>query len=206
MVETIPQAPPQYRPQPTPAPPAYRTERTPPPPPAPVYRNQPEPVLPAIFRGCWEGRVAFLDAIKRVPGGAKIGPWTPKTYRLCYRKVGDGPFQLTFTDAGVAHNRRITAARGRMQLISTDGRTYATMRAYLHFDEYRGRGRFLSGDTFPVDEVTDLKCDIERDGMHVSGAVYGSHGGNPWFRAWWHATFIHVAEAPQTAPAGGIPE
>ena len=206
-MQTIPQtqASPQFQPQPTPAPaPNYQVERTPPP--APVYRNQPEPELPAIFRGCWEGRVAYLDSIERLPGGAKIGPWTPKTYRLCYRKIGDAPFQLTFTDAGVAHNRRITDAQGRMQLISTDGRTYATMRAYLHFDEYRGRKRFFSGDTFPVDETTDLKCDIEPDGMHVWGRVHGSHDGNPWFRAWWHATFTHIAEASQTAPAGGIPE
>jgi hypothetical protein len=93
-----------------------------------------------------------------------------------------------------------------MQLVSTDGRTYATMRAYLRFHEYRGRTRFFSGNTFPVDETTDLKCDIEPDGMHVWGQVYGSHDGNPWFRARWHTTFIHVSEAPETVPSGGIPE
>src|SRR5262249_6500089 len=58
-------------------------------------------VLPAVFDGCWQGRVDQLDWIKREPGARKVGFWTPKTYRLCYRRVGTGPFKLTFTETGV---------------------------------------------------------------------------------------------------------
>jgi len=110
------------------------------PPPAPVYRAAPQPTpppLPAIFRGCWKGRVDFVDSIQRLPGGARVGPWTPKTYLLCYRRTGNGPFELTFTDAGIAHSRKIINATGKMDVVSTNGRTYASMRSLLHFDEYR---------------------------------------------------------------------
>src|SRR6266852_3938046 len=185
--ETLPSvatpAPPQAETAPTPQ--AYQPQPLPP-------ARQAQPVLPAVFRGCWEGTVSRLDRIDRLPGGARIGPWTPKTYRLCYRRLGDGPFELTFTDAGIADSGKITNSQGRMRLVSTDGHTYATMSAFLHFDEYRTHMSYFGSSTFPVDETTRLQCDIEPDGMHVWGSVYGQHDGSPWFRAWWHTLFIHV--------------
>jgi hypothetical protein len=169
--------------------------------------HQSEPVLPAVFRGCWEGEVSWLDSIERAPGGHQIGTWTPKTYRLCYERTGDGPFEMTFTEAGIAQSRRISNAQGQMQVVSTDGRTYATMRASLHFDETRTHASYFSGDTFPVDESTNLQADIMPDGMHVTGAVAGNRDGVPWFRASWHTIFVHVAQPPEPATsANGLPE
>jgi len=207
------QPPIHYRPKPTPsakpsplviAPPVqqYEQNQSPPaPPPPPQVEATPEPipdetqrqqpVLPAIFRGCWQGEVQFLDSIERLPGAAKTGAWTPKTYRLCYQRYGNGPFQLTFTEVGIELNRKITNAQSTMDLESTDGRTYATMRAQLHFDEYHN-GDFFSGATFAVDESTRLQCEIQPDGMHVIGSVRGTRDGDPWFRAYWHALFVHV--------------
>lgn len=150
-----------------------------------------QPVLPAIFRGCWQGKVEYLDSIERLPGAAKVGSWTPKTYRLCYQRYGDGPFQLTFSEAGIDHNRKITNAQSSMNLLSSDGRTYATMRALLHFDEYRN-GDYSAGSTFAVDETARLQCEIRPDGMHVIGSVHGTRDGDPWFRAYWHTVFVHV--------------
>jgi hypothetical protein len=189
-VETIPSVPqqvPQQAPPAIVAPPReYR----------PAPQNTPEPVLPAIFRGCWQGRVDYLDSIQRLPGGAKIGPWTSKTYRLCYRRTGNGPFALTFTEAGMARSSQVRNATGKMELLSTDGRTFATMRALLHFDEYRVHPGAFGSSTFPVDELTQLQCDIEGDGMHVRGQVYGQQSGQPWFKASWRATFRHTFDAP----------
>jgi hypothetical protein len=96
-----------------------------------------------------------------------------------------------------------------MTLISSDGRSIASMRAYLHFDEYRVHSAYFEGNTFPVDELTNLQCDIEPDGMHVWGQVYGERKGEPWFRAWWHTVFRQEGEPPELPPAtssGGIPE
>ena len=121
----------QPTPPPIPSPPPPAVESTPEPTSTPEAFQLQQPVLPAIFRGCWQGEVEFLDSIERLPGAAKIGAWTPKTYRLCYERYGSGPFQLTFTEAGIERNSKITHAQGAMELLSTDGRTYATMRALL---------------------------------------------------------------------------
>jgi hypothetical protein len=81
------------------------------------------------------------------------------------------------------------------------------MRSNLHFDEYRRHVRYFGGNTFAVDEVTNLFCRIEPDGMHVTGYVTGWHDGAPWFQARWHSVFVHVSEpAQEAATPAGIPE
>jgi len=148
--------------------------------------------LPAVFRGCWEGQVNQLDWIRREPGARKIGFWTPKTYRLCYKRVGDEPFTLTFTQTGVAPNEKIVNAHGSVVPITTDGRGYAAMRSRLHFDEYKTRADGFS-PTFAVDEITNLDCRIGGDDMTVNADVYGTRDGEPWFRAHWRADFHRFA-------------
>jgi hypothetical protein len=197
-----------YRPKPTPivTPPPQvpdqpnQSDVIPSVPTAPAVESAPEtepahrmdqPVLPAVFRGCWQGKVEFLDSIERLPDAPKVGIWTPKTYRLCYQRYGDGPFQLTFSEAGIDSNSKIINPLNSLNLISTDGRTYATMRALLHFDEYHSAD-YSPGSTFAVDETARLQCDIQPDGMHVIGSVHGTRDGDPWFRAYWHTLFVHV--------------
>lgn len=146
-----------------------------------------------MFRGCWQGSVNELDWIKRLPGAHRVGYWTPKTYRLCYRRVGSGPFTLTFTETGVAPSEKIINAHGRVQALATNGRDWAKMRSDLRFDEYRvaaGPG----GDTFTVDETAMLDCRIVNNVMNVSASVYGIRDGAPWFRAHWTASFMPTPE------------
>lgn len=149
---------------------------------------QAAPALPAVFRGCWSGQVTDLDWIRREPGAPKIGFWTPKTYRLCYKRVGNQPFTLTFSETGVELNDKILNPHGNVVPISTDGRAYASMRSRLYFDEYKVRGDGFS-PTFAVDEVTNLDCRIGGDDMIVSADVFGTRDGTPWFRAHWRADF-----------------
>jgi hypothetical protein len=171
--------------QPPPPPPA-----PPPPPPAMMHPMQPAPVLPSVFRGCWSGRVEQVDWIQRVPGGHRLGYWTPKTYRLCYKRVGEGPYQLTFGETGVVASEKITYSKGRVDIVATDGRRWARLRAFLHFDQYRAhRG---GGPTIAVDEDTTLECSIEQDQMRVTAQMFGRREDEPWFRARWHSTFIRV--------------
>ncbi len=177
-----------WRPAPAPLQPV------PSPPPAPVkvapMTAQALPALPAVFRGCWDGRVNQLDWIRREPGAHKIGFWTPKTYRLCYKRVGDQPFTLTFTETGVAPSEKIINPHGSVVPITTDGRAYAAMRSRLYFDEYKTRAdRWSPTATFAVDETTNLDCRIGGDDMMVNADVYGTRDGEPWFRAHWRADF-----------------
>ena len=177
---------PPQQPQPAPAP-AVR-------PPLNVapMTAQGSPALPAVFRGCWQGQVSELDWIRSEPGAHKIGFWTPKNYRLCYKRIGNQPFQLTFTETGVEPNEKIINPHGHVVPISTDGRAYASMRSHLSFDEYKThRDGFSFSPTFAVNEVTDLDCRIAGNEMLVSADVYGTRDGDPWFRAHWRASFHH---------------
>ncbi len=183
----IPQQAPQqpWTPAPTPIPP--------PPPqvtiPLPLVNTQ--PVLPPVFRGCWQGTVENVDSITRAPGGHKLGYWTPKTYRLCYKRVGDGPYQLTFGETDVVASAKIKYSKGTVEIKQTDGRSYAELRAFLHFDEYR-EGPNSYGATFSVDEVTLLECKIDGDQMRVIADVDGRREDEPWFHAHWRTVFIRV--------------
>jgi hypothetical protein len=185
---------PQAAPTGAPAPNVIAPAPAPPPPPlAPPITTQGAPVLPAVFRGCWQGSVNQLDWIKRLPGAHKVGYWTPKTYRLCYRRVGSGPFTLTFTETGVAPSDKIINVHGRVNALATNGRDWAKMHSDLHFDEYRvdsGPG----GDTFTVDETATLDCRITDNVMRVTATVYGTRDGAPWFRAHWTSRFMPTPE------------
>ena len=172
---------------------------TPPPAPRPPPSStlNAQPILPAIFRGCWDGRVEYLDSIERVQGAPKLGVWTPKTYRICYQRIGSGPFELTFSQVGIDPASKIINPSGRMDLISTDGRDAARTRALLHFDEYYAH-RHFGGQTFAVDEEAILDCNIQGNGaMTVRGQVLGRRDGSPWFRANWHAVFSRAVGLPE---------
>jgi len=151
------------------------------------------PELPKEFRGCWQGAVEELDSIQREPGGHKLGYWTAKTYRLCYKRVGTGPYELTFGETGTVPSEKIKYSKGRVDVISTDGTTQAKMRAFLHFDEYPV-GANAGSSTFSVDEVTILDCRISKDAMHVDAQVSGRREDVPWFRARWHTTLARSGE------------
>lgn len=154
--------------------------------------TQSAPVLPAVFRGCWQGEVDLLDTLERLPGGHKVGYWTPKTYKLCYKRIGNGPFKLTFSETGIAPTEKIIHARGQVDTLATDGRVYARLRSQLGFDEFRVEPG--EGSTFHVDETTMLDCRIQNGAMAVAASVYGTRDGAPWFRARWRALFRPVAQ------------
>jgi len=193
--EPIQLLPPQwFLPQPTPAPPPItRPVPVEPPPKLTAPLTAQGPALPAVFRGCWQGLVNNVDWIRREPGARKIGYWTPKTYRICYKRVGSQPFKMTFTETGIAPNDQLINVRGTVAPLTTDGRNFATMRAKLRFDEY-SVGRDATAPTFAVDEVTHLDCKINGDLMTVYADVYGTRDGEPWFRAHWRADFRHFPE------------
>ena len=186
--------PPQwFQPQPQPAAPPPQAAQPSVAPPSYIEPMVNQPVLPAVFRGCWQGEVDQLDWIRREPGGHKVGFWTPKTYRLCYKRIGNQPFKLTFSETGVAPNEKIVNPHGNVVPVRTDGRAYASMLAQLHFDEF-GNGRDSYAPTFAVDETTHLDCRIGGDDMIVNADVYGTRDGEPWFKAHWRADFRHFAE------------
>ena len=86
---------------------------------------------------------------------------------------------------------KIKYSKGTVEIKQTDGRSYAELRAFLHFDEYR-EGPNSYGATFSVDEVTLLECKIDGDQMRVIADVDGRREDEPWFHAHWRTVFIRV--------------
>ena len=102
------------------------------------------PALPSVFRGCWQGQVSELDWIRSEPGAHKIGFWTPKNYRLCYKRVGNQPFTLTFTEelAWKICGYRCTPAemRAARARAARDGFTGEILPNEYFVREHRSRG------------------------------------------------------------------
>jgi hypothetical protein len=150
--------------------------------------------LPKVFRGCWRGVVAHIDSLKRL-GGPVISGWVTKTYRICYVQSAGGSFRPTFSEAGMlGHTSGISNAAGRLKVTWTDGRTRATMRAFLHFDEAPTSVFGLAGRTGSVDEMTNMECRIEGGVMHVEGRVYTQWNDEPWALIAWQADFDNAPE------------
>jgi len=112
-------------------------------------------------------------------------PPVTETFQVKFR--GAPPVPL----AGVVATEKIKYSKGTVEIKQTDGRSYAELRAVLHFDEYRAGANFNS-DTFSVDEVTVLECKIDGDQMQVIADVNGRREDEPWFRAHWRTTFIRA--------------
>jgi hypothetical protein len=184
-LEIPPPSPQQIRPMPAPS-----VNLVPPPQPGAETLEIP---LPEVFRGCWQGVVRRIDSQTQLAPPI-IGGWIPKTYRICYVQTGSGPFKPTISETGILRTSvSVRNARSRLDVLSTDGRTQATMRAYLHFDEdAHGLFGLLSGSG-SVDELTHMNCAIEGAVMHVQANMYGEWNGRPWSRVTWHADFSSVA-------------
>jgi hypothetical protein len=160
--------------------------------------NSLEISLPKIFAGCWQGVVPSLDSQVYL-GGPGIGAWMTKTYRLCYERVNEGPFTLTFGDTGLENSvltrlHGVSNVNGQVQVLSSDGASRASIRAYLHFQEAPLLlGLVPLGLTGQVDETNTLSCIVNPDStMFVQASVLGQFNGRPWIAAKWHATFSHA--------------
>ena len=150
--------------------------------------------LPKVFQGCWQGQVTHPDSLRAL-SGRPPGLWITKTYRLCYQRVEQGPFVLTLATAGVDSGsvpfEVVSSLRSALRIVRTDGRSSATLRAFLHFNQPDLELGILSG-TAAVDELTEMTGRLDGDVMHVQARVYAEWNRSPWCILTWHADFIHA--------------
>ena len=117
--------------------------------------------LPKVFQGCWQGQVTHLDSLRAL-GEHPPNLWMTKTYRFCYRRIAQGPFVPTLTTAGVDSNSVplgvVSSVKSTLRVLRTDGRSSATLRAFLEFSQPNLELGTLAG-TAAVDELTrDDRC------------------------------------------------
>ena len=147
------------------------------------------PSLPAVFRGCWQGRCRSSIGFGATrPARTKSVSGRP---RLIGSVTGASAINRSRSPSPKPASRRakrLSIRYGNVVPITTDGREYAAMRSRLNFDEYKTRPDGLS-PTFSVDETTNLDCHIAGDDMMVNADVFGTRDGEPWFTAHWRADF-----------------
>jgi hypothetical protein len=170
-----------------------------PPVPPPVHQpgdsNTLEIPLPQSYRGCWRGVVSEIDSLLQI-SPPQIAEWVPKTYRICYVQSANGTFHPVVSETGMLVRDQVSNTRGQLKVISTDGRTAATMRAYLHFEE-SALDPFgtLEDQVFgEVDELTNMQCRIEGDVMRVEGWTYAEWNRQPWASITWHTDFVNIPQ------------
>jgi hypothetical protein len=162
----------------------------------PLNENQStrEIPLPKVFQGCWQAQVTHLDSL-RVLGRQPPNLWITKTYRFCYRRVAQGPFVPTLATAGVDSNSVpfgvVSSVQSTLRVLRTDGRSSATLRAFLEFNQPDVELGILAG-TAAVDELTEMTGRLDGDVMHIQAKVYAEWNRSPWCIITWHADFIHA--------------
>ncbi len=163
----------------------------------PLNENQStrEIPLPKVFQGCWQAQVTHLDSL-RVLGRQPPNLWITKTYRFCYRRVGQGPFEPTLATAGVDSNSApfgmVSSVQSTLRVLRTDGRSSATLRAFLEFNQTDVELGILAGTAAAVDELTEMTGRLDGDVMHIQAKVYAEWNRSPWCIITWHADFVHA--------------
>ncbi len=154
------------------------------------------PQVPIGFEGCWEGTVSVPDSWQLLEGPS-LGGWISRTFRLCFRRTGNGPFTVTI-DTRFA-SERISNYQEQTKVVSTDGRNQALLHSAASMDELGRSLGFFPGRAATITASSDLRCVLvdEDKTMNVETSevdrcsALPSAGcfGQPWVKATWHAQF-----------------
>ena len=152
--------------------------------------------LPEVFRGCWRGSVAQVDAIVPLDRNAGQTIWLTKSYTLCYKQAGyAAKWVLTFAQGAVADPRQVRDQRQAIKVKSVDGPDRAEITAYLQF---RAPTVTLFGMPTGImneqDELSQLHCQVNSDQqtMEVRATVFVETNGRPSVNIAWHTRFFRA--------------
>jgi hypothetical protein len=152
--------------------------------------------LPEVFRGCWRGSVAQVDAIEPLDRAAGRTIWLTKSYTLCYKQAGYASnWVLTFAQGAVADSRQVRDQRQSIRIKSVDGSDRAEITAYLQF-----RAPTVTMFGMPTgimneqDELSQLHCHVNADQqtMEVRATVFVETNGRPSVNIAWHTRFFRA--------------
>lgn len=166
----------------------------------PLASQSAEISLPTVFRGCWQSvthRVnQDVDSIRTTGPFAWVGCIDPPgNSEFCYKRVGNGPFEPTFSSSRINSRwaaqagKRITHETSRVEILSTDGTHEAHLRTHGHHDEVE-----LWVIRASIDYTGDLTCGIDGNHMHCQGQNHATLNGYPWCISTGRTNFTRVPE------------
>jgi hypothetical protein len=130
-------------------------------------------VLPQAFYGCWRGTSLPSDSSQYL-GGCPPGYEVPETQELCFRKVGEGGFEITSQSASSS----LPNFRDRTELVSSQGDSRVDLRDIGTYDM---PGLF----TFSrVGFNGASRCDLsgDKETLACEGTTVFRCNGLPWYR------------------------
>ncbi|HZY59190.1 MAG TPA: hypothetical protein VFE56_05475 [Candidatus Binataceae bacterium] len=135
--------------------------------------SNPVHTIPQAFFGCWRGTSLPSDSAQYL-GGCGQAYEIPETQELCFRRVGDGGFEIVSQSASSA----LANFRDHAELISSQGDRRVNLSDAGSYD--------LPG-LFSSDSVAfsgSSRCDLSKDKESLScrGTSLFRCNGRPWYR------------------------
>jgi hypothetical protein len=129
--------------------------------------------IPQAFFGCWRGTSQPSDSSQYL-GGCPRAFEIPENQELCFRKVGDGGYEIAYQSA----SSELPNFRDHTDLISSNGDRRVEL---SDIGSYNMLGTFM----FPL-QVTfsgSSRCDLSADNESLAcrGATLFRCGGAPWY-------------------------
>ena len=97
-------------------------------------------------------------------GDPRLAGFIPTTYQLCFRRVGEGPFTITFhdfkLDTAYASERgyRVSNYDEQAELVSTDGKNVVSLHSIARLDEGLKVLGFIPGPTVRIAKMMRVAC------------------------------------------------
>ena len=130
--------------------------------------------IPQAFFGCWRGTSQPSDSAQYL-GGCPQAFEIPETQELCFRKVGDGGFEIAFQSA----SSELPNFRDHTDLISSQGDSRVDL---SDTGSYNMLGTFLLSRqvTFSGSSRCDLSAD--KESLACRGSTLFRCDGVPWYQ------------------------
>lgn len=166
----------------------------------PLASQSAEITLPTVFQGCWQSMTHRVN--EDVGSIRTTGPFAwvgcidpPGNSEFCYKRVGNGPFEPTFSSSRINSRwaaqagKKISHETSRVEILSTDGTHEARLRTHGHHDELE-----LWVILASIDDTNDLTCRIDGNHMHCLGQSHATLNGYPWCISTGRTNFTRVPE------------
>jgi hypothetical protein len=130
--------------------------------------------IPQAFFGCWRGTSQPSDSAQYL-GGCPRAFEIPETQELCFRKVGDGGFEIAFQSA----SSELPNFRDHTDLISSQGDSRVDL---SDTGSYNMLGTFLFSQQVTFSGASQCDLSPDKESLACRGSTLFRCAGVPWYQ------------------------
>lgn len=140
--------------------------------------------IPQAFFGCWRGTSRPSDSARYL-GGCPQAYEIPETQELCFRRVGDGGFEIAFQSA----SSELPNFRDHTDLISSQGDSRVDLSDVGSYD----MPGLLSSDSVAFSGSSRCDLSTDKESLACRGSTLFRCDGVPWYQTTGHLVMRRVA-------------